>query len=145
MTSKNLLIVLSRDYLVISTTFSRLFSHINTDLSELNASVTVSTAGTVAQTLAALISAMDYTKITPKSCIYLRGSGISVLQLAMLTPTRAYYHGTSAGSPHNSSRTVDLGQNNYAMSDKDISSGANVLRNSQPASDYFGSSITLYY
>ncbi len=118
---------------------------INNKIIDYGDHVTVQVSGTVAQTLAALISAMDYTKITPKSCIYLSGSGINVLQLVMLTSTRAYYYGTSAGNPHTSGRAIDLDQNNYGMSDKDVASGGNASRNSQPASSYMGSSITLYY
>lgn len=119
---------------------------INTDLSELNASVTVSTTGTVAQTLAALALAIDYTKITPRAVVSTESGRI--YQLTKHTSQLSEYISVMQGTPYDSVWEVYFspqGTGPNGMSRKDTTSGTYADSSSDTASTYFGATITLYY
>ena len=111
--------------------------------------MTVSTTGTVAQTLVALANAVDYAKITPKARIVVDKSVSGrVYSLANYTNNIAEFINTLQGSPFDSVWDIYFSPNGLGsngMSRKDTQSGAYADSSSNTASSHFGSSITLYY
>lgn len=118
----------------------------------LNNRVTVQSTGTVIQTLTALASAMDFTKVTPRAVIATADGEKKVYHIGAFKADGAenkllFTSIHALGTPYEKTSYILLTPTgaNAGLIRKDSQSGSLVDSTNGAASDHFGTSITLYY